>query len=260
MRVMKKILLSVFMVLPFVFTSCSDSDDDKEDNGIKVGKTEYKMNFKDEVQIEASSTNSIIYQSENEFVAEVSETGLITGGRVGEAEIKLSDGDDTKKVKVIIEPVSNLFPEPDFIFGETRESVIKKLGKPDSESDEIISYLNYSKNAAIIMYSFEGKSSSSKLSGIAVVLSTSSASVTAVTDFLTERYIMAPGNENILAVGLNGLDEKTITRSVGLSLFELDYWMILYMPYSKSSKSALMSGSMQLRNSMNSSLRSLILK
>lgn len=252
---MKKYLLCMLMALPFVFTSCSDSDDndDNDENGIKLEKSEYKMNFQDKVQIEATSPSDIVYQSENEYVATVSTSGLITGGRVGETEIALSNGNGTKKVKVIIEPKSELYPEPEFPFGETRDNIIKKHGKPDAEDDESIVYKNYSSNTEAIMYMFDGKEGKSKLTGISVLLKSSYSNTKELAAHLAERYIMTSGEGDLTLIGMNSSKVENATVLVGVQLFG-SYWGVMYVPYSKGAKSSLMSDSFQLTSVMRSNL------
>lgn len=229
---MKKILLCMLMVLPFVFTSCSD--DDKNEDDISLGKKEYKMNFLDKVQIEATSTLDITYKTEDDFIATVSDKGLITGGRVGETEISLSNTKDTKKVSVIIEPKAELYPEPEFPFGETRANIIKKLGKPDSEDDEVILYDDYSSKAPYIMYMFDGTSNNSKLTGMSVIVSSSYSKELGA--HLAERYLMVEGDDEIILVGFNSNTTEKATMAIGVELYKNTLWMVMYMPYSKTDK------------------------
>jgi len=243
----------MLMVFPFVFTSCSDDDDDDNENGIKLGKTEYKMNFQDEVKIEATSTTDIVYQSENEYVAKVSTSGLITGGRVGETAILLSNGNDTKKVSVIIEPKSELFPEPEFLFGETRENIIKKYGTPGIVQDESIAYQNYSSNTEMVLYLFDGEGNKSKLIGISVVLKSSYSNTKELAAHLAERYIMTAGEGDLALIGMNANKVAEATVLVGVQLYGT-YWGVMYAPNTVDTKSTLKSGSIQLTGAMRSNL------
>lgn len=220
------------MVLPFVFTSCSD--DDKDEDDISLGKKEYKMNFGDKVQIEATSTLDITYKTEDDFIATVSDKGLITGGRVGETEISLSNTKDTKKVSVIIEPKAELYPEPEFLFGETKANIIKKLGKPMNESGKTIIYDNNSSKVPYIIYLFDGTSDNSKLEGLSVIVNSSYSKELGA--HLAERYLMVEGDDDIILVGFNSNTAEKATMAIGVELYENALWMVMYMPYSKSAK------------------------
>jgi len=138
---MKRILLFMSIAL-IALSSCSN---DKDSNEIKIGKAEYVINYEDEVQIDATSPLDMTYISKSEYIAKVSSSGLITGGKVGETEIVLSNGEDAKNVKVTIEPKHNLYPEPiDRIdFGVSAEKIKEVFGAPTQETATTLIYISY---------------------------------------------------------------------------------------------------------------------
>lgn len=232
---MKKGLFILAVVLPLVFAGCS-KDDDPDVISLKV--SEKTLYFEDEYQIEATSKTAINYMVENEYHAEVSETGLVTARFVGETNVLLSNGEDTKNFKVIVKPKSNLYPKPDVKFGDSKSSIIAKFGTPDSETSSVIGYTDYSNTAPILMFLFD---SSNKLSSYAVMVKSMYSSVLA--DFLLERYLVVSEKDGLFLF-INGLNTTTATMVIGLQLYNISYWQVMYIPStSTSTKSALLKSS-----------------
>lgn len=119
------------------FTGCSKDGDD------------FKITSSKNVELTSQSTSQITcsdpeatYLSEDEYVATVSETGLITGKRIGETYI---DVNGQKLVKVTVKPLITDFTEPQFLFGATKEEVYAKVGTNYSVSnDDVIAYTSSS--------------------------------------------------------------------------------------------------------------------
>lgn len=225
---MKKILF-LLAVLPLLFSGC-EKDDDGDVIVLKV--SEKTLYHDDEYQIEATSKSKITYSSENEYHAKVSETGLVTAQFVGETNILLSNSEDSKTFKLIVKPKSNLYPEPDVKFGDTKSSIIAKFGTPDSETATGIGYTDYSNAAPILMFLFD---SSNKMTGYSIMVKSSYSSV--IADFLLERYLVVTENDGVFMF-INGLNLNTATMAIGLSLYNLSYWQAIYMPNTSSSQSA----------------------
>jgi hypothetical protein len=207
------------VVLPLVFAGCS-KDNDSDEISLKV--SEKTLYHKEEYQIEAISKAAINYKAGNEYHAEVSETGLVTAKFVGETNVLLSNGEDTKNFKVIVKPKSNLYPEPNVKFGDSKSSIITKFGKPDSETSSGIAYSDYSNAAPILMFMFD---SSNKLTYYNVMVKTVYSSTLA--DFLFERYLGISEN-NGLFLFANGLNNSTTTMIIGASVFSTSYWNVTY--------------------------------
>lgn len=201
------------------------SCDKKEPNLITLKSTEKTINQNEEYQIDASSNTTIVFQSENEFHAKVSETGLVTGMFVGETNITLSNGEDTKKVKITVAPKSNLYPEPKVRFGETKSALISRFGTPDTETSNGIGYTNYSDSAPILLFVFDN---SNNLKSYAVHVK--SANSTTLSSFLNERYFLIFEGGGIRAF-VNALNINAATKLVRLSSYDTSYWQVTYNPY-----------------------------
>ncbi|WP_165042378.1 Ig-like domain-containing protein [Dysgonomonas sp. ZJ709] len=226
---MKKLLLLLF-VLPLIFVSCGSDDD----NSLSLKEAEKTLKYGNTYQINASSDNKITYTSENEYHATVSESGLITAGRIGETNILLTDGNDTKEFKVTVNPESNLYPEPNVEFGISKSDLIKKLGTPDYQTSEGIRYDNYSSNAPQVAYLFD---SSDKLETSVTMVKTAYSSELGT--FLGERYVYGTSiEEDYTLIFINNLKLENATMMIGASLYNTSYWMTIYTTYTHQKSSS----------------------
>jgi hypothetical protein len=121
-----------------------------------------------------------------------------------------------------------VYPEPNVKFGDSRSSVIANFGSPDTQSSTGIGYANYSNAAPMLVFLFD---SSDKLTGYSLLIKSAYSSTLA--DFLLERY-MVIGESGGTFVFINGLDKSTTTMSIGLSLYDIFYWQVIYIPYTSS--------------------------
>jgi len=214
------------LIVPF--NSCDKDDQDL----ISLSVSEKTLNFEDEYQIEATSNSTITYTVKNEYNAEVSETGLVTARFVGETNILLENAEDKKTFKVIVEPKYNLYPEPDVEFGDTKSSIIAQFGSDYTETTSAIGYTDYSSAAPIAMFTFDANN---KLTGYAIMVKSSYSTILA--DFLLERYLIVSEQDGIYMF-LNGLNTTTATMAIGLQLYNITYWMVMYIPNTSSTKSS----------------------
>ena len=210
---MKKIALAIIALA--TLASCNNGK-------IKIKNDSLSMYHLEEEQIIAESKMPISYTSENEFNASVDDEGLVTAHCIGETKIKLSTDDDVKYVDVKVKPKHNLYIIPDISFGENRESVISKLGEPDSEnSNGVISYNNYCLVGITMMISFEN----GKMDSFAFVIPSSYYS--RLTDFLAERY-MTVGTSNGVIYLVDAISPSSATYYIGVSYYSGNY-VVLYM-------------------------------
>ena len=224
---MKKLIFAVMAIATLAFAGCKKGEDAKS-NVIQLTSSDQTMYYDDEFQINATSDTPITYTSENEYHAEVSASGLVTAGRVGETNIVLTNGEDTKKVKITVRPQSNLYPEPDLTFGMSKAAVIAKLGTPDADSNGIIGYSNWSYAADILACVFD---ESGNLEGYAIIVGIGYTSE--LSEFLFERYVLVDVNSDNHRIScVNGLDENTITMAVIAYISDSLDWMVMYSPFS----------------------------
>jgi len=218
-----KNLALLLLLLPFIFNSCGSDDNN---DSISLKEREKTLKYSETYQINATSENKITYTSENEYHTRVSESGLVTAGRFGETNVILTDGNDTKKVKIIVKKSSELYPDPNIDWGISKTDLIKKFGTPDSETDSGIGYDDFSSAAPIILFLFD---SNNKLKGTSVMVKTAFSSELGT--YLGERYLPIASQDYTIFF-INSTSFDTATMAVGAEVYNLSYWMVLYFPYS----------------------------
>lgn len=223
MKSLKRILslLLIFMGVA-LFSSCSD---DKEDSAISIPTT-------NSIPVGSSFSFGLSgnWSSSNNFVASVDNDGNVKAEHVGECII--SNGNHNCIVTVT--PKSNLIKEPITEWGISKPQLISKCGTDYQESGTAIGYKTNSNIAPMIMYSFD---SYNRLSSSVVMVKT--AYTSELVDFLIERYrpVTMDGYDYYF---VNGYSSQSISTVIGMGLYKYDkdYWMVLYMPYSSSSRSS----------------------
>jgi len=225
---MKKLILLTLMVA--ALWSCKKDEPDL----IKLSIIEKTLNHDDEYQIEAESRSPITYTIENEYHGKVSETGLVTARFVGQTDITLTNVEDTKSFKLIVAPTINLYPEPDVNYGMTKNEIITKFGTPYGTTSAVIGYDNYSSKAPQLLFLFD---ENDKL--MAYSLYVKIAYVSDLLSFLEERYLLIDVNtKEYTTAFINGLTRETATLAIGTELYDLSYYMVIYIFMENLNKSA----------------------
>ena len=195
------------LTMATVFTSCSSDDDN---NGFSISLSEATIKGVDNfVQITSSSPN-VKWSSENPYVATISEDGKIKSAHIGETYIVAQSDGKTKKCKVIVTPQYSIYTEPITDFGKSKEEIIKTLGTPFLDKDDILSYTNDNQDI-IVNYIFkEGKLDN------CIVLLKMSLDIINLVDFLKERYELIPRDFNGNYAFINALTTKEANMIVTL--------------------------------------------
>src|SRR5574344_2435462 len=214
-------LCSIAIVLFSAVMSCSKDDDEFSITSSKS----VELTSKGTSQITCSDSKAS-YSSEDEYVATVSDNGLITAKRIGETYI---DVNGQKAVKVTVKPLVTSFIEPQFLFGATKNEVIAKVGSNYSSStDTGIAYIPTSGKVKGYAYLLKN----GKVTAVAMIVST--LYMESLTDFLLERYVPATFSEdNYTALFVNGLSLEKTTMVIGEQLYSTSFMNVLYFPYEK---------------------------
>jgi hypothetical protein len=249
MNNMKRILFYVTAIVSLtLFAACSKDDGD----GFNITSSKsVELTSQKTSQIECSDSKAT-YASENEYVATVSATGLITGKRIGETYI---DVNGQKSIKVSVTPVCTQFTEPQFLFGATKDEVYTKVGTSYSLSNESgIAYTTTNDRVRGYLYLLkDGKVSS-------VVMVVSSSYFSSLTDFLLERYAPATfSEENYTVLYVNALTADKITMIIGEQVYSASIIYVAYLPYTNS-KSRSVTNSESVKLQVKSLLDKLILR
>lgn len=226
---MKKLSLVLMALLAFSFVGCEgwlnidDPTPDPEpepdpdpvvESVITLEETSATLHCGETYQINAECEFPITYTSENEFFASVSEEGMITANHVGTTMITLEAEGDSQTFEVTIEPLSDLYPEPEIEIGETKEDVIARFGTPDAEVEGAIGYGGYSENATMLMVMFDDEGLV-ELYGVVLDLSLEEELDT----FLAERYLFVQEEESV-KMYINALTVEEATLIVGSEVAE----------------------------------------
>lgn len=216
---MKKVFL-FFMVLSAVMLYSCKEDVITVKNGELV-----QLNHGDTHQIEAESISLIRYESSDEYCAQVSQYGLVQANYVGSANILLNNEIEEKIVKVEVKAVSSLYEEPDIAFGDTKLSVIDKLGTPSEDNGNTFIYKDYSSSVSYLLVLFEND----RVLSYAVMLDHSYSSELAT--FIGERY-RSLGVIDKYFCYINSLQVADATMMVGLGTYSYNqevYDVAVYM-------------------------------
>lgn len=216
---MKKVFL-FFMVLSAVMLYSCKEDVITVKNGELV-----QLNHGGTHQIEAESISLIRYESSDEYCAQVSQYGLVQANYVGSANILLNNEIEEKIVKVEVKAVSSLYEEPDIAFGDTKLSVIDKLGTPSEDNGNTFIYKDYSSSVSYLLVLFEND----RVLSYAVMLDHSYSSELAT--FIGERY-RSLGVIDKYFCYINSLQVADATMMVGLGTYSYNqevYDVAVYM-------------------------------
>jgi len=216
--------LTLFLAIALIVTSCSKD----EPTQIILKTAQITLNFEDTYQIEATANEEIEYTSKDEFNATVDQDGLVTAGKVGETEIILKVGGESKKLNVIVEAKNYFYSDPILTFGISKKDVIKKLGKPSIEGSNAVLYDSYSNGVDNIMYSFEND----KLKAVGV--SVKKSYNYELLGYILERYELLSSDPIVF---VNALTQNKVTMSIFITSLDAYSNFVVYFPYS-STKSA----------------------
>lgn len=132
---MKKITFLFLTSLLIFSVGCS-----KDDDNVSVRESSISLYYEDTYQLTATGSNRIQWSSDDEFVAKVSRNGLVTANHVGTTYIRASSRPSDPKCRVTVAPKYNFYKEPIADWTLTKSDIIRKLGTPDSDDGNTISY------------------------------------------------------------------------------------------------------------------------
>ena len=210
-KYLKMMAFAVLSVFSLTILSCSD--DDSEDT------TPIKLYVGDKTVVN-DATN---LESDNRFVATVTNDNNVVGSHVGETFIKVNG---KKRIPVTVMGKFKTYDDPITDWGATQAQVKakQKQGTLSEKSDnEILAYENAG-HADLIAYFFKD----GKLNAIITLVSTTWTSEFA--DYLLERYLMAPierDNETYF-VGMNALELSQASTMVLLQVYNAKYLSTYY--------------------------------
>ncbi len=183
-----------------MFFSCSNGDENPNDNQINLSESSIEIDVDQNFKLETSfnregySTNEFKWESDSSIVASVSGDGTVTGKIKGETTIRVTtnDGQFSGECQVKVNPINFLYVEPLFAFGEGMEYFKSNENRTlGNQSDDGLVFNDSNVDVEMVMYLFEN----AKMYGGAVILKSTESVAERTIDFLRQRYIPV-GNEN----------------------------------------------------------------
>lgn len=210
---MKKILLSIILIILFV--GCS-KDENNQDS----------LNIPSNVSVKVDSSFNLgsvqSWVSSNTFVAEITQEGVITGKHVGNCTVNCSDA----SCSVTVTANNTLYEEPITDWGISKSELISRKGQPDRESGNTLIYETGNSAAPYEMYTV--KNGILETSAVLVLSSYTSS----MTDHILDRYYPVYYDDDYYYfANAYTLSDASIVVVAGLS-DNAQYWLVMYMDYS----------------------------
>ena len=171
----------------------------------------------------STNVDDATFSSSDEYYATVSETGLVTGEKVGETEIVVSSSSGTVKVPITIMHQYSLYPDVDGLVGKTLSDITKVMGSnyessTSSSGEMTYLYRNPTSYVDAIMFMMKG----SVVETIGVLVPTTNTSM--IAKHLIERYTVA-GMQNDMYFFLNHGKQTAIAMQV----YSVKYIIVMYL-------------------------------
>ena len=172
---MKKFFLMLAVMLQLVVISSCGSDNDEPSQKVN----DQALNVDATYQIPGNPSG---WNSDNKYIASVSDKGLVTANLMGTTRI----ANGKSSFKVTVKPTMTIYKEPIFEWGKSKSSVKSAMSSYSmvSETDAMVIYENVG-DAWLYSYSFKGNS----LSAFMALIRVSDISKTRLTDYLMQRYV-----------------------------------------------------------------------
>lgn len=215
-------LLSV-LFLTTLFTSCKD--DEKE--GLSISPKDMNLVAGQSGTIKVNGgTSGNQFTSGNEYIATVTNDGVVEAIRVGETEITVRDKNNASaKCKVKVTGKSKMYTEPYLQFGASK-SKVKSFEKRTllNEDTDALSYYGENNYVSTVIYMFKNN----KLESSGVFLPYTKSNANMLAEFLQERYIVfTDGESNIYFTSIDGKTGGEITAQV---INYNAYYLVVYIP------------------------------
>lgn len=217
---MNKLIPFALMCAALISAGCQ-----KEATPLTVSPESVTLYCDGTAQITASPVDGVTYTSQDEFYAEVSETGLITANKIGQTNITVSSPNGVKSIPVTVLPQYTLYEDLTPYIGASLSNITAKY---------CTDYTTATNKDGSVTYTFKNPTSyvagigfiieNGKCTSAMVAVSTSHTSM--LTKYLIERYAVV-GMQNDMYFFLNHDKDVTITYTV----YSYSTLMVLYTPY-----------------------------
>ncbi len=223
---MKKFLVALAIVLPFVMTSCTDDEPINLPSSIEI-------NVDGQKDLDTKGT----WTSSNEFVATVDKNGKVTAHHVGETVLNVKNGLESASVTVVVNPTNTSYTLPLMSWGADVATVkagntsYTLLDEVVDEEGTVLSYLT-GENYPGYIYVF---TSAEGLTGTAIVVDINDSDN--FEDFLYQYYADFDEDEEwYYLLNANTYEDATVAVQYGLN--DENSLMAAFVPLTESTRSS----------------------
>jgi len=227
-RVMGRTIIKISKALLLLFIISCFASCKKADEPLSLKTTSANLTSTKTFKLNVSpGTSGCVFESENEYIASVSSSGLITAHLLGETNITVNNIEKgfSAKCKVTVQPEHSLYKEPYLNFGASR------IGIRDYETR----YLYQEDDTSLI---YVGENSS--IIGVFYILDyedyyecmclVSAANPDLFEDFISERYYLLDTDNEFRT--LMTPDSKTLIGiESGITIDSDPFYVVYYVPY-----------------------------
>jgi len=207
-------MMSIAIVIP----GCQKDDSTKKVEKQTLTVSPDKINcYSQSTQQLTSNMSDVTYSAEDEYYATVSESGLVTGEKVGSTNIIVTAENQSVKVPIKILPKYDLYPDVASLIGCQLSKITDVFGADYEGKNSYISYNEPTQYTETIMFKIENNICTSCF----VLVPISYLSM--LTSYIQERYTKTGTlNNNIYFYNHN----KEVLISV--SVYSLKYYSVFY--------------------------------
>lgn len=213
---MKK--FGLFLIIALALYAC------KKEPVLTLQQTSATLKSGENFSITATGFDSYQFTSEDEYVAKVSASGIVSAQRVGNTKIVVKAEDKVAYFSVNVIPEYVFFTEPITEWGMSRSQLISRLGTPSTSTADGVGYTSSSTIAPMSIYLFDANG----LSVSSTIITTSYSSL--LGSFMAERYYpFAYDSDEYSIYFINALSVSKATTIIALGLYSTSYWMAVYI-------------------------------
>lgn len=231
---MKMTSLAALFMAAVIFASCKEEEKSPE---ITLEKDSVTLTSGGEFLINATSDYDLTFKSEDEYHAKVDEKGLVTAKYIGETNIVVSNSENSKKVKITVEPKYDICEDLCPYLGKTKSQIVSKLGDNytlDENYENCIFYKDYTSYVSDLGFWIEDDVV------LSVLILVDKSYWPTLEGYLKERYVFAgkkPDSvtEDYVYEYVDIYEGKRRTRIIVSGIDPINM-TVVYFPYYKSSK------------------------
>lgn len=216
-----------------IFASCKEEEKSPE---ITLEKDSVTLTSGGEFLINATSDYDLTFKSEDEYHAKVDEKGLVTAKYIGETNIVVSNSENSKKVKITVEPKYDICEDLCPYLGKTKSQILSKFGDNytlDENYKNYITYVDYTSYIHYLTFRIENDVV------IAIAISVNKSYSPTLEGYLKERYVFKGKEPDSVTedyvYSYVGIYEGKRRTEIIMTGYDDTYLAVIYRPY-KSSK------------------------